>query len=75
MEDTMKSLSALLGAIVLTAVVLSVSAPASALGGCGRNGHRDGYGRCVFGGQNEDYCIRTKGHPAVRMPNGTFRCI
>lgn len=48
---------------------------ANALGGCGFNGHRGYYGRCVFGGQNQNFCLRTKGHPAVRMPNGTYRCI
>lgn len=66
---------ALLGVAIISTAMLALAAPASALGGCGMNGHRDGYGHCVFGGQNQDYCIRTKGHPAVRMPNGTYRCI
>ena len=70
-----KLLVALLGVIVLATAIASLATPASALGGCGRNGHRNAYGQCVFGGQNQDYCIRTKGHPAVRMPNGTYRCI
>jgi hypothetical protein len=72
----MKKLSAaLLGIVVLSTAIASMTTSASALGGCGRNGHRNAWGQCVFGGQNEDYCIRTKGHPAVRMPNGTYRCI
>ncbi|WP_370875316.1 GCG_CRPN prefix-to-repeats domain-containing protein [Methylobacterium amylolyticum] len=63
-----------LGAIVFVATLTSVSTPASALGGCGRNGHRNAYGVCVFGGQNESWCLRNRGRRAVRMPNGTMRC-
>ena len=37
--------------------------------------HRDQWGNCVLGGQNQDYCLATKGRPATRMPNGTWRCI
>ncbi|HEY3797583.1 MAG TPA: hypothetical protein VGL58_04460 [Caulobacteraceae bacterium] len=66
--------AALLGATLLLTVVASVASPAYALGNCGRNGHRDRWGHCVFGGQNEDYCLRTTGHPGTRMPNGTVRC-
>ncbi len=69
-----KLFAALLGLAVLSTATWSLTTPASALGGCGPNGHRNGYGRCVFGGQAEDWCIRTHGHPAVRMPNGTLRC-
>ncbi len=72
----MKKLSAaLLGIVVLSTAVASMTTSASALGGCGRNGHRNAWGQCVFGGQNQDYCIARTGHPAVRMPNGTYRCI
>lgn len=72
----MKKLSATLFGIVIVSTALSaVVSPALALGGCGPNGHRNGAGKCVYGGQNQDFCIRTKGHPAVRMPNGTMRCI
>ena len=67
--------AALLGAVVVSTAILSMATPAFALGGCGPNGHRDRYGNCVFGGQNQDYCLRTKGRPATRMPNGTYRCI
>jgi len=63
---------ALLGTVVLS-TTLSFT-PAFALGGCGQNYHRDGNGKCVFGGQNEDYCLKTKGHPATRMPNGSMVC-
>lgn len=72
----MKMLSAaLFGIAVLSAGAYLTSTPAVALGGCGPNQHRNAAGRCVFGGQNEDYCIRKTGHPATRMPNGTMKCI
>lgn len=70
----MKTISTALGAAALALAVVSAASPAFALGGCGYNGHRNYWGRCVFGGQNQDYCLRRTGHPAVRMPNGTFRC-
>ena len=66
---------ALAGLAALAMIASSVATPAYALGGCGPNGHRGPHSRCVFGGQNQAYCLRTKGHPAVRMPNGTLRCI
>ncbi len=70
----MKKLSAIvLGAAIVSSAVSSVT-PAFALGGCGPNGHRNAWGQCVFGGQNQDYCLRKTGHPAVRMPNGTLVC-
>jgi len=72
---TKKASAALLGVFVLSTLVSSIASPALALGGCGPNGHRNGWGQCVFGGQNQAWCMRTKGHPAVRMPNGTLRCI
>ena len=65
--------AALLGVVVVSAF-LSAATPALALGGCGPNGHRNAYGRCVFGGQNQDWRLRKTGHPATRMPNGTLRC-
>ena len=64
----------LLGAAVLSTTLSLAVPPAFALGGCGENSHRDGNGHCVAGGQNEDYCLKTKGHPATRMPNGTMVC-
>jgi len=68
--------TALLGAVILATVASSVApSTAFALGGCGRNEHRDRWGHCVFGGQNEDYCLRTTGHPGTRMPDGTVRCL
>ena len=70
-----KFVRVLVGITALAMTASSIATPASALGGCGPNGHRDRFGRCVFGGQNQDFCLRTKGHPAVRMPNGTLRCI
>lgn len=72
----MKKLSILmLGVTVLSATASLMSTPASALGGCGQNAHRDRFGHCVFGGQRQDYCIRKTGHPAARMPDGTLRCM
>jgi hypothetical protein len=72
----MKKLSvALLGVVVVSAALSSIATPALALGNCGPNAHRNAYGHCVFGGQNQDYCVRTTGHPATRMPNGTMRCL
>ncbi|WP_405044839.1 GCG_CRPN prefix-to-repeats domain-containing protein [Methylocystis echinoides] len=70
----MKKLSAVLCAAILSASLSSVATPALALGGCGPNGHRNAWGYCVFGGQNQDWCLRRTGHPATRMPNGTLRC-
>jgi hypothetical protein len=76
MEVVMKKLSAaLLGVVVLSAVISSMVTPASALGGCGPNGHRNAWGRCVFGGQNQNWCLRKTGHTATRMPDGTMRCL
>jgi hypothetical protein len=76
-EIFMKVLSAaLFGIAVLSIAQWLTSTPAQALGGCGRNAHRAGYfGPCVPGGQNQDYCIRRTGHPATRMPDGTWRCL
>ena len=70
-EAFMKTLTAaLLGIVILSTTISS----AFALGGCGPNGHRDRWGRCVWGGQNQAWCVRHTGHPAVRMPDGTMRC-
>ncbi len=70
-----KLLSAPLGAVVLAAAISSAVTPAFALGGCGPNRHRNFYGYCVFGGQNQDYCLRRTGHVATRFPDGTLRCL
>jgi hypothetical protein len=76
LEETMKKLSMkLLGVVIISATLSSAITPAFALGGCGPNRHRNGWGQCVWGGQNEDWCLRTTGHPATRMPNGTLRCL
>jgi len=66
--ETLKA--ALLGVVILSSAV----APAFALGGCGPNHHRGAFGRCVLGGQNQSWCLRSTGHTAVRMPYGTLRC-
>jgi hypothetical protein len=71
----MKTLrTVLLGVVILSTTLSSAVAPALALGGCGPNGHRNAWGQCVWGGQNQAWCLRHTGHPAVRMPNGTLRC-
>jgi len=66
---------ALVGAAILCAIISSAVTPAFALGGCGPNGHRNAWGQCVWGGQNQAWCIRNTGHPAVRMPDGTMVCV
>jgi hypothetical protein len=63
-----------LGVVLVSGALLSAMTPAYALGGCGPNHHRNGYGHCVYGGQNQDYCVRRTGHPATRMPNGRLVC-
>jgi hypothetical protein len=74
-ETGMKKLSvALLGAVLVCTSLVSLVTPADALGGCGPNRHRNAWGHCVFGGQNQDWCIRRTGHPAVRAPNGNLVC-
>ena len=72
----MKTLSAvLLGSVLISIALAAAISPASALGGCGQNAHRNGAGQCVFGGQNQNYCLRKTGHVATRMPDGTMRCL
>ena len=71
----MKTISSALLGVLIVAFVTSAISPAFALGGCGPNRHLDGYGRCVWGGQNQDWCLRKTGHTATRMPNGTMRCL
>ena len=44
-----KLLGALLGAVILSTTISSVATPAFALGGCGKNFHRDAFGNCVLG--------------------------
>jgi hypothetical protein len=64
-----------IGIVIISAALSSAVAPAFALGGCGPNQHRNGLGRCVWGGQHEDWCLRKTGHRATRMPNGNLRCL
>ena len=71
----MKSLSVkLLGAALISLTLSSAITPAFALGGCGPNRHRNAWGYCAWGGQNQGWCVRHTGHRATRMPNGTLRC-
>jgi hypothetical protein len=60
---------------ILVATASLTATPAFALGGCGPNGHRNPAGRCVWGGQNQAWCLRHTGHEAVPGPNGTWICI
>lgn len=66
--------TALLGAVLVSGILSSALTPALALGGCGANYHRGPNGGCVWGGQNQDYCLRKTGHTATRMPNGELVC-
>lgn len=63
---------ALCGLAIVT--FASISSSAYAFGGCGRNGHRNAWGACVYGGQNQGYCAAVGG-TRVRMPNGNVRCV
>lgn len=72
-----KLIAPLLGLAALLAIDLSYSVtPASALGGCGPNRHRSSVtGRCIWGGQNQAWCVRHTGHRAIRMPDGRLVCV
>jgi hypothetical protein len=69
-----KSLRTVLLGVMIGAAALSSVAPAFALGGCGWNGHRNAWGYCVWGGQNQNWCLRHTGHPATYVGNGVWRC-
>ena len=72
----LSALGAAAGVVVLADALSSAVTPAFALGGCGPNFHRSSVtGRCIWGGQNQAWCIRHTGRAAVRMPNGNLRCI
>ena len=66
---------AILGLVILATAASTAITPAFALGGCGPNGLRNWAGRCVWGGQNQAWCLRHTGHAAVPGPNGTWICI
>ncbi|TMJ82328.1 MAG: hypothetical protein E6G76_23815 [Alphaproteobacteria bacterium] len=70
----MKSLRTLLLGGAIAAAALLSAAPAFALGGCGYNYHRNAYGRCVWGGQNQNWCLRTTGHRRTYVGRGVYRC-
>jgi hypothetical protein len=67
--------SATIVLVILAAIIPTSFTPAFALGGCGPNGHRNWAGRCVWGGQNQAWCVRHTGHEAVRTPDGRWVCI
>ena len=70
-----KFLATLLGVVILS-TALSAVTPAFALGGCGPNRHRSSVtGRCIWGGQNQNWCVRHTGRAAVPGPNGTMVCV
>ena len=72
----MKSFGSVLLGIVIVSTIVSSAGPAFALGGCGPNRHRSSVtGRCIWGGQNQGWCLRHTGHAAVPGPNGTLICI
>ena len=70
----LKSLRTVLLGVAIAAATLSSVAPASALGGCGFNRHRNAWGRCVWGGQNQNWCLRATGHRADYVGLGRWRC-
>jgi len=71
-----KASATLLGVVLISAALSSAVTPAFALGGCGPNRHRSSVtGQCIWGGQNQAWCVRHTGHPAVRMPNANLRCV
>jgi len=62
--------------VFVSAALSSAVTPAFALGGCGPNFHRSSVtGQCIPGGQNQAWCLRHTGRPAVRMPDGRLLCI
>jgi hypothetical protein len=62
----------LLGLATIAISALSVIEPAFALGGCGLNRHRSSVtGLCIWGGQDQSWCLKHTGHTAVRGPHGT----
>jgi hypothetical protein len=62
--------------VIGCAALSSAVTPAFALGGCGADFHRSSVtGRCIPGGQNQAWCLRHTGRPAVRMPDGRLVCI
>jgi len=64
------------GVVILSAALSSAVTPAFALGGCGPNAHRSSVtGQCIPGGQNQGWCVKHTGHPAVRGPDGRMICI
>lgn len=67
--------NSIIGAALVSATLFAAASPAFALGGCGPNYHRNGWGQCVWGGQNQDSCLRRTGHTATRMPNGRLVCL
>ena len=68
------SVPAILGGLALVGGVWAASTPASALGACGPNRHRNSGGYCVAGGQNQAWCLRHTGHTAGHGPHGTRWC-
>lgn len=76
-EVFMNTLSGtLLAVAVLSTALSTLATPSFALGGCGPNRHRSSVtGRCVYGGQNQHWCLRHTGHAAVPGPHGTWICV
>ncbi|MGO9544226.1 MAG: hypothetical protein ACLPPF_05470 [Rhodomicrobium sp.] len=64
----------MLGLAILATTASSTITPAYALGGCGYNRHRSSVtGRCIWGGQNQAWCLRHTGHAAVYR-HGAWIC-
>jgi len=71
----MKKTPSILFGLALLAALTATVEPAFALGGCGPNRHRDGWGHCVWGGQNQGWCVRRTGHEAVPDGHGHMICV
>jgi hypothetical protein len=69
-----KFITTIFGVAVVSAGLWAATVPAAALGACGPNRHRDPWGHCVWGGQNQAWCLRHTGHVAGFGPYGTRWC-
>ncbi|MGO8954850.1 MAG: hypothetical protein ACLQF2_16205 [Rhodomicrobium sp.] len=70
----MKKLQVVMLGLAILATASSAITPAFALGGCGPNRHRSSVtGRCIWGGQNQAWCLRHTGHTAVYR-HGAWIC-
>jgi hypothetical protein len=60
--------------VVYALTITAATGPSYALGGCGPNYHRDAWGNCRWGGQNQNWCLRHTGRAAVPDGHGHMIC-